>query len=367
MSLIREKELDRMDRSLLLFENSIGTKSTLKQYTLNLKLFFDFVGYQNRYDEFLKLSANEIQMHLEDFVMYKKKTGVRSSSIQGYLNPVILFLDANKVLFHRKSLRMLIPKDKKKIGNEKPYLTEDIQKMLSSTIKLRNKAIIHFFSSTGARPAVVTDPILRFVNVHTMPFGCKAVLLYSESNEEYWAFLTPEASIVLDDYRDERIREGEIITPNSPVFIVQECSRYDKENYLSLPALNQIFDNLKKHDNIERIKIGNRYDKGQFLGFRKRFNTILKLEETFNANIAEKLMAHKRGLDGRYLKPTREECFKEFVKAIPSLTVSESERLKIKIENLETDKDQKITKLEAEMKAIYRLLERVNPNTSMIS
>ena len=31
------------------------------------------------------------------------------------------------------------------------------------------------------------------------------------------------------------------------MFIVQECSKYDKENYLSLSALNQIFDNLKKH------------------------------------------------------------------------------------------------------------------------
>ena len=29
-------------------------------------------------------------------------------------------------------------------------------------------------------------------------------------------------------------------------------------------------------------------------------------------------MAHKRGLDGVYLKPTREQCFEEFEKAIAS-------------------------------------------------
>jgi len=54
------------------------------------------------------------------------------------------------------------------------------------------------------------------------------------------------------------------------------------------------------------------YDKSLAHGFRKRFNTILKLNNEVNSNIAEKLMAHKRGLDGHYFVPTIEECFEEF-------------------------------------------------------
>jgi len=50
-------------------------------------------------------------------------------------------------------------------------------------------------------------------------------------------------------------------------------------------------------------------------------NTILKLESKVNSNIAEKIMGHKNGLDGVYLSPTREECFKEFVKGIDQLTI----------------------------------------------
>ena len=38
-------------------------------------------------------------------------------------------------------------------------------------------------------------------------------------------------------------------------------------------------------------------------------------------------MAHKRGLDSTYLQPSRDECYKEFVKAIPELTIDDSERL----------------------------------------
>ena len=49
-------------------------------------------------------------------------------------------------------------------------------------------------------------------------------------------------------------------------------------------------------------------------------------------------MAHKRGLDGTYLQPTKVECFTEFFKAIPQLTIDKTERQKITIESLEKEK-----------------------------
>ncbi|MHB8546074.1 MAG: hypothetical protein ACYDAJ_04855 [Nitrosotalea sp.] len=39
-------------------------------------------------------------------------------------------------------------------------------------------------------------------------------------------------------------------------------------------------------------------------------------------------MVHKKGPDGRYLTPTMEECFHEFAKAIPALTIDNNQRLK---------------------------------------
>ena len=70
---------------------------------------------------------------------------------------------------------------------------------------------------------------------------------------------------------------------------------------------------------------------------------ILKINNSVNSNIAEKLMAHKKGLDGTYLNPTREECFAEFIKAIPELTINKQARLEA--EN--KAKEAKITELEA--------------------
>jgi hypothetical protein len=106
---------------------------------------------------------------------------------------------------------------------------------------------------------------------------------------------------------------------------------------------------LLKKAGIERIKSGNRYDKAMSYGFRKRFNTILKLNNEINSNIVEKLMAHKNGLDGSYLKPTREQCFNEFVKAIEDLTIDDSERDKIKIQSLVQEKSE-VEKIKLEVK-----------------
>jgi len=75
-------------------------------------------------------------------------------------------------------------------------------------------------------------------------------------------------------------------------------------------------------------------------GFRKRFNTILKLKNEVNSNVAEKLLGHKNGLDGVYLKPTRDQCFTEFRKAISDLMIDDSERQRLKIEQLQQEKSE---------------------------
>lgn len=247
-----------------------------------------------------------------------KARGLKSVTIKNYLSGPKLFFDMNRKFYHKKILAKMIPEMEKE-GNEKPYTTEDIKVMLSTTTIKRTKAMIHFFASTGARPNVLEDPVLRLRHLHDMPMGCKAVFLYEGSREEYWAFLTPEATIALDQYLEERRQAGENITPESPVF-ANRPSRF-RTSHLSSNAARAIMSYLIKKAGIVRFKTGERFDKAAIYGFRKRFNTILKTNNNINYNIAEKLMAHKNGLDGVYLKPTREQCFAEFVKAIPELTI----------------------------------------------
>lgn len=56
-------------------------------------------------------------------------------------------------------------------------------------------------------------------------------------------------------------------------------------------------------------------------GFRTRFDTILKLDNSANHNIAEKPMGHRHGLDGVYFAPALDELFAEFRKVMREIAV----------------------------------------------
>ncbi len=351
----------RTQRTYKLFISAINSPRTLKKYDVDILKFMKFSGYLD-YDSILQDDSETIQKHLEDYVMEIKKRTNKRSTVKNQLQAIELFLEVNKKMFYRKALHLMYPRETTKTGNEYPYSNEDILKM-SNVKSKRTIALIQFFASTGARPDVVDDPILTFKNIHPMQNGCKAVFLYDESNEEYWGFLTPEASKALDDYVDERMFLGEKITQESPVFIATREKRLaynpDSIRHLDHITLTSLMNRTRIEARIENHKTGNRFEKGLFLGFRKRFNTILKIDSEINSNIAEKLMAHKRGLDGVYFKPTREDCFREFLKAIPQLTLSESERLKVQLVDLAGNKDEIIQGYEERMARTEKLLNEV--------
>jgi len=342
-------------RSFTLFEAAIKSAQTKSVYTYSLHEFMKFTKIK-QYDYIVKLSTNKIQKLLENWVMDLASRNLKAATIRSKLGAVELFLEMNKITYHKKILHKLIPTSDYIPGGEKPFTTQEIQQFLDSTTKLRTKAIVHFFASTGVRPASIIDPVLRLKHLEDMPHNCKSVRIYDGSKEGYWAFLTPEASTSLNQYLQSRKLNGEKLTPESPIFAISNPSIHTtKNNYLSAKSVRHLMNNLIKTAGIERVKDGNRFDKAATYGFRKRFNTTLKLNNDVNSNIAEKLMAHKKGLDGAYLKPTREECFHEFEKAISSLTVDPTERQKQVI----MEKESKITSLQIAEDRISNLEQNI--------
>ena len=276
-----------------------------------------------------------------------------------------------------KSLVWQFPK-KVKMTGYKPYQTEHIQEMFDCNRSVRSHAFVHFMASTGARIGVFEQPLLL---KHLIPMtwenkdDCYAVLLYADQAEtieekdhriladpdfadySYYGFLTPEATRFLNIYLKKRENQGEKLNPDSPVFrtLYQVIQINDNVKQLSRKGAIELMSRIFHNTSITRIKTGSRYDIQIDHGFRKRFNTILKLENDVNSNIAEKLMAHKKGLDGTYLTPTREQCFREFCKAIHELTVDPNERLKAET----MAKSKKIAELEIKDRENKRLLDEL--------
>ena len=332
---IRVKKFDTTCESFRNFDDAIRTSTTKRSYHYSLDELVRFGNFAG-YDDLVNLETDQIHDLIKNWIRELKNRGLKHKAAKTKLNAAELFFEMNKKVLYKKILHKMLPNSDEIPHGDVPFTNEDLLQMLQAAKKPRDIAMIHFFASTGIRPRSLVDPVLRLKHVEKMPFDCKAVKIYDGSKQGYWAFLIPEASQALDRYLNWRKRNGEELDEESVLF-----KNYDNPNtkneYLSDNSIRQILDLIFKRALIERKKTKNRYDKAIVYGFRKRFNTILKIENEVNSNIAEKLMGHKKGLDGVYLKPTREQCFTEFVKAIPELTTNPAERLRIKNSQLEQE------------------------------
>ena len=316
-----------MQRSFLIFQNSLRSKESVKGYTYRLKRFQNFYHLKD-YDSIVTISAEKLQIMIEDYVMDLKKK-ISANSIPSYIHPLKLFLECSDIDLNWRKIKRLFPEPVKPTGDS-AYSTKDIKKMLDCTPNLRNRALIHFLASTGCRIGAFPD--MKLKHLSEMPNGCKQVQVYEDSIEEYFTFLTPEASKILDEYIEQRKKDNEILNSESPVFRTKYSLGISKAKSMTKKAMQAVIDRAVRNAGIRYFseKKNGRYLIQLDHGFRKRFNTILKTNNDVNSNIAEKLMGHKRGLDRVYLKPTKEQCFEEFRKAIPELSINESVRLQYK-------------------------------------
>lgn len=306
-----------------LFE-TIGSKATQKQYDYQLRLFQSHFKLES-IESALEIEPKKLQTMLEDYVFHLKGRGLSKSYINTAVCALQGLITMNDVILNWPKIKRLYRTQEQQRQQDRPYTTDEIQRMLEATTSKRNKAVVLFLTASGVRVGALPSMKLKHLAEHED--SCKSVLVYAGTKEEYITFLTPEASRALDDYFTQRRQDGEKLGPESPLF----RERYSIKNAKPQAATENTFDgimiSLLKSARIITEKVNGRYEVMRFHGFRKRFDTVLKLNKEINSNIIEKLMGHKKGLDGSYLKPTKEELFNEYRKGITDLTIDKSHRL----------------------------------------
>ena len=167
------------------------------------------------------------------------------------------------------------------------------------------------------------------------------VKVYPGENEEYITFTTPECKAAIDNYLDFRKRNGELITPDSYLFVQQ----YNKfKRIRAKPFANKSIDNLLQLwlvnsgvRTVDPVNPGGYKDVQRLHGFRKFFTTQL-VDSKVGPEIREMLLGHNIGLAGTYYKPTDEDIQSEYEKAIDALTIDPANRLRKKVELLTIEK-----------------------------
>ena len=352
-------------RCQIVFEQSIKSDATRKMYLNYMKKFMEFVGV-NSMEELLQSDQKNIQEKVEDYVFYIKPK-LNPNTIGNRLSPVFLFYDMNDVIINKVKIRKLFPAKVKKQGFN-AYTRKDIHDLLENTNKKRTKCMILIFSSTGCRVGALCD--LRIGDILELPnTECKCLRFYTGYPEEYYGFLTPEATRMLNEYLKERKDHGEKLEPGSP--LIANYQNYNKPDRKVTPVLTiqvwHAIETIFLHLDARKKEIGGRHLIPLLHGFRKYFNKTLKMRDSCNISICEKLMGHSVmvPLDNFYLPMDREELFAEFEKSIAELTIREDERQQLRIKDLEKIKENEIDKthenrlLKEEMEILKLRIERM--------
>ncbi len=237
--------------------------------------------------------------------------------------------------------------------------TEQCQTLLESTGEKREKALVHVYASTGARPEAICE--LQLKHIESYQDGFMKLVLYVGHSHEMTTFLHPEAVEVLNEYLEWRKSRGEKLTSESYVF--RANTSWSKQK-MSLSVMENVMSRLWKGSGIKRNKIGHNYDISSIRGFRKRFDTVLEMNPEVSMGATQYLMDHTGYLSGKhYRRPTAEQLFESYKKAWIELMINDEYRLELEIKQKdkqlkenESQKDVRIKELEQRAERTEKLL-----------
>jgi len=286
-------------------------------------------------DNLLKI---DMQKSIINYVVSLKNDNISYSTINVLLAPIYHFCEMNDIFLNKKKIAKYKP-ERMRVVNDKTYTDKEIAKILNIA-DIRMKVIILLMASAGLRAGAV--PTLRLRNIDK-----NKITVYEKTNDEYFTFCTPECRQAIDNYLEYRTRNGENLTPESYLIrqqfdvndlIKKSVKPIQVGSLMTIVKAITIRAGLRRTNHIGKENKKERKDIALTHSFRKFFTTTC-IKSKVNPEIREMLMGHKIGLATAYFRPTEEDMFAEYQKAVNNLTINEENRLKIKVVKLEAEKD----------------------------
>lgn len=364
-----------------LFLDSIRNESTKRRYRKTLYHFLKLIPNQLYSDSlgkipqdrepntlatfFVDLARKDIDLASDVIAAYIKEDKKRvvsgelsSQTLPNHIKPIKTLLDANRIPIHWKSLNRLLPRRKSK-SKDRAYTREEIQKMLEVTNDIVDKVIILLFSSAGFRLEAwdyLTWKDVIFFKNNDGSYKGASLLIYRGDPESYWTFITPEACDALELYRENwKADVGNYPKPDDPLL---KSIRFPIVRRLNQKGVRKRVDKIVHDIGLRpKLSLGQRRHEVQLdHGFRKYFNTMMRRAKVDYLD-KEDMMGHKVGLEKHYERYNEEdfERFPEYQKAIPFLTISDTER--IRLENAELRKEK--TELQKTQERLEEAISKV--------
>lgn len=319
------------------------------------------------HDLLAETDARIIEQQIINFIIKMTENGKHYSSLHNYVTAVLSFYKINDVVLNTNKISKFMP-EQTRIKKDRAYTHEEIERLLEIADE-RIRVIILLMASTGMRIGALPD--LRLRSLEKVTENYYKITVYENFKQEYFTFCSNECLIAIDSYLDFRKRYGEILGPDS--FLIREQFDVRDQFAISSPKKTKSHTlSYKLMDIASRVGIrkkeqlmeGQTPADGASLrkevaiahGFRKFFTTQL-VNSNVNSEIREMLLGHKIGLASAYYRPTEQEMYREYEKAIDNLTIDPSNRLRRKVEILTIEKS-RIDRIEDKLLKMERAYQK---------
>ena len=265
------------------------------------------------------------------------------NTIPNHIKPIKALLDSNGVAIPWKSIYKLYPRANQ-AAEDRAYTRKELQKMIEASPDITDKIIVQMFSSGGFRLEAwnyFTWKDVQFFQNKDGSFKGAALLVYRGDPESYWTFLTPECCQTLANYREIwKSQIGRYPKDDEPLL---KAVKYPTIRRLNAFGIKKRLQNIVSTIGLRPpLPPGKRRHEVQLAhGFRKYFNTMMRRAKVSYLD-KEDMMGHQVGLERHYERYQEEdfERFPEYQKAIPFLTISDEERLRLENMKLEGERSE---------------------------
>ncbi len=341
---------------MLVFDNAIKSEATRKAYHYALRKFCEWAKISTP-EGLLQLKTDFLQQILEDYLFHMKKR-LSTSSIRTQINAIDLFLTLNDKEVRIKKLKKMYP-ETSKAGGGGFWSNEQIKTMLDGE-SLRNKLIVNILCASGVR--VGSLPLLKIEHVSNVEYGCKKIIVYFGTKDEYIAFVNASCSKLLDSYIESRRTVGESIKGSSPLLRSSFRIGIEPVKPMSYTSIKLVLYRMACKVRGKNYGKYVRHSQAMSHSYRTRFITLCKSADNANISLIEKLAGHSGvvKLDNSYFKPSAAQLLGEYAKHMNTLMIDESQRIiqnqQEKISELQDNKDREIAELKQDIRNLYELL-----------
>lgn len=359
-------------KSIILFRAAIKSPRTLDPYERRLCNFLSYAKMSC--DQFVSLAkrnpAKAERMLIEYSIKDKEKLyekdpqkKLAACTIVNRLKPVKLLLDVNDAeKIKRKKIKRFLPTPRRFALDRAPTM-EEIRRIYN-VCDLRGKAMLLLLLSSGIREGALEGLYVR----HVQPVErngtvvAARLVVYQGEPEEYMAFLNPEAYAVIQEYLSYRKRSGESMGPESPLIRdkfepgtrrsrIVDGVGVDRPQRCTPQMVRHYFNRLFTDHGFRTVK--RKRHEFSIHGFRKWFKT--RAEQAMKPINVELLMGHSVGLSDSYYRPTEKELLDDYLRAVPFLTISEAEEVKLQMTEREKTLEQKLAQMESRLTSLLPL------------